>query len=86
MFPLRPLPLRPLRDRQQHPSVIVGFPVIDTERFRINVCFKVVRLNRNVSTLDAPLEQRPEVFHPIRVNRPANISLGMVNEVVNEGN
>lgn len=40
------------------------------------------RLDRNVRAIDARFEQRPEVFHPIRVNMPVNVLLRVVDDLV----
>ena len=50
--------------------------------FRIDVIAKVERLDRNMRPFDARLEQRPEIFQPVSVDRAFDIGFGMVNEVV----
>src|SRR5687767_6916520 len=41
------------------------------------------RFDANVSPLDAPLEQAPEVLQPVRVDRAPRVALGMVDELMN---
>ena len=42
------------------------------------------RLNSNVGSTKAALQERPEVLKAVRVDAPINISLGMVNELMHE--
>ena len=40
------------------------------------------RLDTNVGSVDAALQQAPEVFKAVSVNLPVNVLLGMVNDLV----
>src|SRR5580658_6281223 len=42
------------------------------------------RLNGNVSAPESSLEERPEIFNPLRMNLPFDVSLGMVHHVMHE--
>src|SRR5712671_2336349 len=42
------------------------------------------RLNSNVSTAKAALQQRPEILHTVNVNPTANVSLSLVNYVMHK--
>jgi len=48
----------------------------------IDVSEKVERLNRDVSTSQAALQERPEVFHALSVNLSVYILLKVINELV----
>src|SRR6266566_7734424 len=43
------------------------------------------RLNRNIRALQTALEQRPEIFHPVCVNKTFNISLRVIDNAANVG-
>src|ERR1035438_2497681 len=42
------------------------------------------RLDSNVGSLEAALQQRPEVLKAVRVDAPVNVPLGMVDELMHE--
>src|SRR5271165_1824053 len=42
------------------------------------------RLDSNVGSTKAALQERPEIFQTVRVNSPINVSLRMVHKLVNE--
>ena len=42
------------------------------------------RLNSNVSSAKAALQQRPEVFQAVRMDASLNVRLGMVHNVMHE--
>jgi hypothetical protein len=41
---------------------ILDFPVIKSERFRVNVTEQMLRIDRNVRPFDATFKERPEIF------------------------
>jgi hypothetical protein len=38
-------------------------------------------LNAYVGTVDSALQQRPEVFHPVRVNMAVNVLLSVIDDL-----
>lgn len=68
--------------RHREPIPVFHFAVVEPEGFAIDVGRKVKRLDADMRSLDAPLEQRPEVLQPIRVDRAAHIRFGMVDKIV----
>ena len=66
------------------PLTVIAFPLIEPENLFVNVTLEVPRHHADVRAVDAPLEQRPEVFNPVRVTVTANVLLGVVDHFVNE--
>ena len=56
-----------LSERLKEPAEVALEPVIESERLFGHVPADVKRRDRNVSSLDGPLEKRPEVFEAVRV-------------------
>ncbi len=71
-------PLNPPH-RFHGPFAVVVPPIIEPERFFVEIPEKVERLITDVCTLEAPLEQAPKIFQSVRVDVPPHISLRMVN-------
>jgi len=42
----------------------------------------MIRFNADIGTFDRPLKERPEVFHPVSVDIPVNVLLGVVDYLV----
>ena len=40
------------------------------------------RLNTDISALDGPFQESPEVLHEVRVNRAVHVGYGMINDLV----
>ena len=63
--------------------VIHILAVVKAKALLIGVSLQVERFNANVSSLERPLKQRPEVFQSVRVYVVPNVHFGMVDELVN---
>src|SRR5438309_3450736 len=63
---------------------VAFLPIVVAEHLLINVAREMKWLYSDIGSLKAPLKQRPEVFHAVCVNATANVSLGLVNNIVNE--
>ena len=51
-------------------SSVIVFAVVVPKHLFVNVPLKMKRLHSNVGSLEAALQQRPEVFHAVDVTRP----------------
>src|ERR1700683_635184 len=59
--------------------------MIESKRLGIHIGRKMKWFDRNMRSLNAPLEQRPEILQPVRVNDLIpNVGFGMVNEFMRE--
>ena len=58
--------------------------VVVTENLLIDITLKMKRLDSNVGSLKAALQERPEVLHAIHMDATTDVSLGFVNHIVNE--
>lgn len=67
------------------PGGVAGLPVVIAIGLLIKVSEQVERLNADVSSLDGPLQETPEVLNPIGVNLAPDVCLGMVNDLVGVG-
>ncbi len=64
-------------------AALIGvFPFVEAEGLFVEVAEEVEGFDGNVSSLDAPLQQAPEVFEAVRVNFALGVALGMVNKLV----
>src|SRR5579884_563811 len=63
-------------------AALFGGPIVETEHLLIQIAEQMERLNTDVGSCNPTLEQRPEVFEPVRVNLPVNVLLRMVNNFV----
>src|SRR5271165_115131 len=72
-----------LRNREIEPlSIVHALAVVEAERLLVKIPKQVERLDADVSTVYAPLEQAPEVFQPVSVYAAIDIFLGMVNDLM----
>ena len=69
-------------ERELEAIPVFYFAIVEPEGFAIDVGRKVKRLDADMCSLDAPLEQRPKVFEAIRVNRATHIRFGVVDKIV----
>lgn len=60
------------------------FAIVETEHLLINVTEQKKRLNGNVSTAKAALQQRPEVFQSVRMHAALDVLLRVVHNVMDE--
>lgn len=72
------------RHNHVEPASIIGLAGVKSEHFLINVTLKVERGNADVSSLEHPLEQRPEILDAIGVDQPTHVFVGMVDGFVDE--
>ena len=70
--------------RGNEPVFIIGLAVVKPVRFRIEVPKKVERLDTDVRSLDAPLEQGPQDYRAVCVERAIGVRFGVVNEFMAE--
>ena len=64
--------------RCEPPAVGVG-ALVEPENLLVNVAAKVGRINGNVSPLDGPLEQRPEILKGVGMAQACDVLAGMAN-------
>lgn len=80
------LPSQALADESsngfQKPAFVVVLALVEPECLLVEVSEKVEGFNGNVSALDRPLEQAPEVFQPVCVDVTFRVALGMINDFV----
>jgi hypothetical protein len=60
------------------------FAVVVAENLFVDVACQMKRLNSNVSTAKATLQEAPEVLQAIRVDPPVDVPLGMVHHVMDK--
>src|SRR5580700_1324580 len=65
-------------------GIVFRRPVIESEYLLVYVALKMKRFHGNVSAFERPLQQRPEIFHPVNVYTTAHISLSLVYHIVYE--
>ena len=64
-------------------SIVHAFAaVVETKDLLIEVRIKVKRLNRNIRSLQSPLQQTPEVFDALRVYLAAHIFLHVIHRLM----
>ena len=63
---------------------ILGSAIVVTEYLFVNVFFEMKRLNSNVGSLEAALQQRPEILHTVDMDLTSHVCLSLVNEVMHE--
>jgi len=56
--------------------------LVVAEGLLIKVSERMKRFNAHIRAFDRPLQERPEVFQLVRVDRAVNIRLGMVDDFV----
>ena len=64
------------------PASVVALAGVESESLLGRVALQVERGDRDVSSFERPLEQRPEVLQAVRVNRSANVFAGVVDRSV----
>src|SRR5665213_730210 len=57
-------------------------PRVVAEHLFVHIAVQVERLNRNIRALQSALQERPEVFHPVRVNLTIHVSLCMIDDLM----
>ncbi len=57
--------------------------VVVSERLFVYIAKQVERLNADVGSTQAALQQTPEVFQTVRVNLSAHVLFGVVDDFVN---
>lgn len=60
--------------RSESPAVVV-LPLVEPEGFFVQVLPEMEGRNAHISSLDAPLERRPEAFEPVGVDIVPDVSL-----------
>src|SRR5438132_1327413 len=55
---------------------------IEPERLLIEVAKQMERFDRDIGALDGALQERPEVFEAVDVDLPIDVSLRVVNDLV----
>jgi hypothetical protein len=65
------------------PIGILNLTLVKSERLFIQIAEQVKRLNANVCTSDAALQQTPKVLNAVRVNLTVNVLLRVVNHLMN---
>jgi hypothetical protein len=80
------IPCEPLADDLTHGKVkafaVVQLAIIEAVHLFIEVTEQVERLNRNVGSVQAALQETPEIFHSIGVDVPVNVGHGVVDHLV----
>ena len=59
-------------------SIVSQFPQVEAEHLLIQIPKEVEGFHAHVGSLDAALQETPEVFESVGVNLPVNVLLGMV--------
>ena len=70
--------------RIAEPLRVAVLPVVEPERLFVQIPEQVERLDADVGALQPTLQERPEVFQPVRVDRAVDVGFGVVDEVVAE--
>src|SRR5205807_5673506 len=71
------------RSRFHEPISVSSFASIESKSLFVQVSEQVKRFYCNVSTFNASLEKRPEVFHRIGMNLSVNVPLRVIDNAVN---
>lgn len=67
---------------QHEATLIVSEPLVEAKRFFIKIAEHVKRFHGNVRAFNHSLQETPEVFDPVRVDRAVNVSFSMTDEGV----
>lgn len=71
-----------LLHRPNEPLSVVVLALVEAEGLFVQIPEQVEWLHAHVGATDGPLEQRPEVFHPVRVDLALGVALGVIDDVV----
>lgn len=71
-----------LRHCREEPHFVGQLARVESKRLLIQIPEQMKRFNVNVSALKAALEQRPEIFQPVRVDVTFGVALGVINDLV----
>jgi len=66
------------------PIRIIALAVVESKALLVKVAEQMKRFYRNVCTFQGALEQTPKVFDSVGVNLPVNVSLRVIDNVVNK--
>ena len=64
--------------------MIAFVAVVEAENLFVNVARKMKRLNTNVGSAKAALQERPEILKAIRVNATANVFMSVIHVFMDE--
>jgi hypothetical protein len=70
--------------RVNEPGHVLGLAVIEPIHLLIEVAEQMERLHGNVGSLNAPLQQAPEVLQPVGVDVALGVALSVVNHLMDE--
>ena len=62
--------------------VVHWVPIVPTECLFIHIPEQMERLDAHIRSFDASLEERPEVFKPVRMDMAFRVALDMIYHVV----
>ena len=68
--------------RATEPTEVLPGPLVEAVRLFVQIPEQVERLDAHVRPSEAPLQQRPEVLHPVRVHVAVNVLDGVVDDFV----
>jgi hypothetical protein len=69
--------------REATTVAIVMLALVISERLLIEIAEQMERLDADVGSFQAALQQRPEILDAIRVNIAANVLFGMIHKLMN---
>ena len=64
--------------------IVFGRAIIETENLFVKVTIKMEWLNSNVGSAKGSLQERPEVFNSLRVNRSTDVLSRMVDHLMDD--
>ena len=67
-----------------HGSFVSVFAVVVSENLFVDIARQMERLNSNVGSTKATLQEAPEVLQAIRVDSAVDVPFGMINNVMNK--
>jgi hypothetical protein len=70
-----------IADPREAPGIIIA-PVVNAERFLIQIAEQVERLDADVGPTERPLEEAPEILDSVCMDDPIHILFGVVNDAV----
>jgi len=70
--------------QRAHETVaVISLAIVVPERLLVQVTEQMERFDRDVGSPQTTLQQRPDIFDPVRVNLADRIGFGTVDDVVN---
>src|SRR5207248_5402004 len=88
------IPSQPLADCLSHGNAeplsiahdlsVLKLAVVIAERLLVDVPEEMKWFHAHISTAETPLQETPEVFHPVSVNVAANVLLCVVDDLMNK--